>query len=146
MRELERYVELAVRQVAPAGFVLLLIDSDDDCPATLGPLLLDRARRARPDANIGVVLAKREFEAWFLAAARSLAGQRGLDPDLLGPDRPEDVRGAKEWLTRRMTRPYSPPLDQPALASVFDLEQARRAPSFDKLYREIGRLIRQASS
>src|SRR5207245_1427147 len=33
-------------------------DSDDDCPATLGPSLLARAYTIRPDVPIGVVIAK----------------------------------------------------------------------------------------
>ena len=31
--------------------------------------------------------------------------------------------------------------DQPALAALFDIEQARRADSFDKCYRDIVRLL-----
>jgi hypothetical protein len=34
---------------------------------------------------------------------------------------------------------YSPTVDQPSLASKFDLNAARRAPSFDKMCREIER-------
>jgi hypothetical protein len=67
-RELERTVELAARKVGSAGAIFILLDSDDDCPATLGPELLQRARAARGDVPIAVVLAKREFEAWFVVA------------------------------------------------------------------------------
>jgi hypothetical protein len=142
-RELERAVELAGRRVGPAGAVLLILDSDDECPASLAPSLLTRAREARSDLDIGVVLAKREFEAWFLAAADSLRGKRGLDSNLTAPDDPESIRGAKEWLTARMAtgRRYVETLDQAALAATFDLELARRAPSFDKLYRQVAALI-----
>lgn len=142
-RELERAVELAGRRVGPGGAVLLILDSDDECPASLGPSLLMRAREARSDLAIGVVLAKREFEAWFLAAADSLRGKRGLDSSLTAPDDPESIRGAKEWLTARMGpgRRYVETLDQAALAATFDLELARRAPSFDKLYRQVAALI-----
>ena len=76
--ELERAIELAARQVGRQGGILVLIDSDDDCPAELGPELLGRARKARSDLPIGVVLAKREFEGWFLASAESLRGKRGI--------------------------------------------------------------------
>ncbi len=102
-----------------------------------------RAREARSDLAIGVVLAKREFEAWFLAAADSLRGKRGLATNLTAPDDPEAIRGAKEWLTARMApgRRYVETLDQSALAATFDLELARRAPSFDKLYRQVAALI-----
>ena len=76
MGELERQVEFAGRSVAPDGAILILLDSDADgaCPAEDGPALLSRARRARNDLAISVVLASKEFEAWFIAAARSLRG------------------------------------------------------------------------
>jgi len=38
-------------------------------------------------------------------------------------------------------RRYVETLDQAALAATFDLELARRAPSFDKLYRQVATLI-----
>lgn len=141
--ELERTVELAGRRVGPQGAVLLLLDSDDECPAHLAPALLSRARKTRSDLAIGVVLAKREFEAWFLAAAESLRGKRGLSPNLTAPEEPESIRGAKEWLTAHMEpgRKYVETLDQPALAAIFDLELARRASSFDKFYRDVASLL-----
>jgi hypothetical protein len=137
--ELERSIELAARRVGRSGAVLVIVDSDDDCPATLGPELLARARKVRSDLPISVVLAKQEFEAWFLASARSLRGLRGLASDLAPPPDPESIRGAKEWLTARMTsgRGYTETLDQPALAASFDLLQARTAPSFDKFFRDV---------
>lgn len=141
--ELERAVELAARKVSGAGAVLILLDSDENCPAMLGPSLLGRARAVRGDVPISVVLAKHEFEAWFLAAAESLRGRRGLRDDLESPVQPENVQGAKEWLTDRMIgdRHYVETLDQPALAAIFDLAAARRSDSFDKCWREMNRLI-----
>ena len=143
-KELERAVELAARLVGRQGGILVIIDSDDDCPAELGPQLLDRARKARSDLPIGVVLAKREFEGWFLASAESLRGKRGLPDDLTPPADPESVRGAKGWIARQMIGggTYSETLDQPALTAVFDLDQAAgRSGSFDKCLREITGLI-----
>lgn len=139
-------MELAARRVSSDGGVLVLLDADDadDCPARLGPELLARCVAQRSDVSISVVLAKREFETWFLAAASSLAGRRGLAPDLRAPDEPEEVRGAKEWLRRRMAvgATYSPTQDQPALTTLFDLNVARTAsPSFDKCHREVTRLL-----
>jgi hypothetical protein len=103
--------------------------------------LVRRARAARADRAIGVVLAMREYEAWFLAAAASLRGQRGLPDDLAPPAAPESLRDAKGWLNERMSLGYKPTIDQPALTAVFDLDQARTAPSFDKLVRELMRLL-----
>jgi hypothetical protein len=145
--ELERYVDLARLQHEGDGAVLVLLDADDDCPADLGPKLLDRAQAVQPGA-VSVVAAMKEFEAWFLAAAESLAGRRGLSTDLAAPPDPEGVRDAKGWLQSRRTDglAYSPTIDQPALTAVFDLEVARaKAPSLDKLCREIERLLGTAS-
>jgi len=146
--ELERAVELAARKVGGAGAILILLDSDEQCPAELGPKLLRRARVARSDVSISVVLAKQEFEAWFLAAAESLRGRRGLRDDLEPPAEPEGIRGAKEWLTDHMagSQHYVETLDQPALATIFDLEAARRADSFDRCWREVERLIKASAS
>ena len=139
--ELERAVTLLGNKVGNNGAVLVLIDADDDPACTLGPELLNRARTARPDRRVGVVLAVREYEAWFLAAAASLRGRRGLPADLEAPSTFEAIRDAKGWLGQRMPRGYSPTADQPALTNLLDLELARRSPSFDKLVRELARLL-----
>jgi len=141
--ELERSVELVARKNFGQGGILLLLDCEDECPAVQGPELLKRAALARQDLAISVVLAKREYEAWFLAAAESLRGHRGLPADLVAPERPEDIRGAKEWLSDKMPygRGYAEVSDQPALTAAFDMDVARRAGSFDKCFREIVRLI-----
>jgi len=64
--EIERTVELAARKNAGRGAIFVLLDCDDACPAQVAPELLRRARRARSDMPISVVLAKREYEAWLL--------------------------------------------------------------------------------
>lgn len=147
--ELERMVTLAARKLSGPGGILLVLDSEDDCPATMGPALLARIRNARGDIPSAVVLAHREFESWFLGSASSLANRRGLRPGLSSHPTPESVRGCKEWISDHMGqgRVYSPVDDQPALAEVFDLEMARIAcPSFDKFHREmVGLLARVAA-
>ena len=77
------------------------------------------------------------------AAAKSLRGQRGLKNDLNSPANPEAIRDAKRWLSGRMenNKTYRETQDQPALAVLFDIEQARQADSFDKCYRDIVRLL-----
>lgn len=143
--ELERAVILLGNKVGERGAVLVLIDADDDAACELAPELLRRARAARSDRPIGVVLAVREYEAWLLTAASSLRGKRGLPADLEAPAMPEAIRDAKGWLGQRMPRGYSPTADQPALTGLFDLELARSSPSFDKLVRELTRLLLPAT-
>jgi len=141
---IERWVATAAPRVPGSGGVLVLIDADDDCPAHLGPELLSRARAARGDKRIAVVLANREFEAWFLAAAASLAGRHGFPDDLRPPDNPEAPRDCKGWLTKRRPpgRPYKETVDQAPVASTIDLKMAREnSPSFDKFYRDITWLL-----
>lgn len=131
-------------QGGPRTGVLVLLDADDDCPAELAPALLARARDARKDRPASVVLAKREFEAWFLAAAPSLRGRRGLAADLALPPDPELPRDCKGWLSRHRSdgRGYKPTADQAALAAAVDLRLARtNSPSLDKLWRDLERLV-----
>ncbi|HZF13425.1 MAG TPA: DUF4276 family protein [Thermoanaerobaculia bacterium] len=142
--ELERAVELAARRAGAGGAILIVFDSDGSDPEELEREVLARAVRVRSDFAIGVALAHMEFEAWFLAAAESLRGCRGLTADLTAPADPEAIRGAKEWLSAHMEkgRTYAPVLDQPALAATFDLSVARqRSPSFERFYREVTRLL-----
>ena len=143
---IERAVQLAAIEAGTDGAVVVLIDSEGDCPAELAPALLARARSARNDIRIAVILAHQEFEAWFLASASSLRGLRRLSQDIDDHPDPEGVRGCKEWLEARMppNSKYSETADQPAFAAALDLTLARQAPSFDKLYRELERICREA--
>ena len=143
--ELEREVELAAEKIRGQGAIFIILDADNDCPAELGPALLTRALQTRSDIPIAVVLAKHEFEAWFLAAAESIRGQRGLRNDIHSPSNPEAIRGAKEWLSHQMegSRTYRETRDQAALTARFNIEQARHVDSFDKCYRDIIRLLEE---
>lgn len=145
--EVERSIELAARKLQGRGGIVIIVDCDWEncCPAEQGPVLLKRAVVTRGDLPIAIVLAKREFEAWFLAAAESLRGQCGLPDDLEPPPDPEAIRGTKEWLTNRMPpgRSYAETTDQPVFTATFDMDTARRADSFDKCYREIKNMLEQ---
>ena len=136
--ELEGEVETAAALAeTPEAVILILIDADEDCPAELGPALAARAAVARSDRRVIVSIAIAEFENLFLAAAKSLRGRRGLPEDLTPPPKPESVRGTKEWL-RRARGSYSETIDQPALAAVFDLDEARSGSrSFARLEQKL---------
>ena len=133
-----RYIQMAAaKAVQSDGEVLILLDCEDDCPATLGPDLLVRAKSIRPDVPFKVLLAHREYETWFLAAATSLRGCAGLAADLSPPAAPERIRGAKEWLGRHMDQSYDPIIHQAAFTARFDLTQAKAVPSFARLVSKI---------
>jgi len=143
--QLENAIEIAARRIHGRGAILVLLDSDDDCPAMLGPELLQRARRQRGDVPLSVVLAHREYEAWFLAAAESLRGHRKIDPNFSPPrNPPEGYRDAKGQVRIMMrSKSYSPTVDQASLTEYFDITAARSADSFDKCYRDIESLVGQ---
>ncbi len=144
--ELRRAVQLAGRQTTAGDAILVLIDADEDCPASLGPTLLGQARAERADRRIAVVLAQREFEAWFVAAASSLAAAGKLTAGTEPPAHAETIADAKGWLTKAMGGRYSETIDQPAFAQLFDLDAARACGSFAKLWRDFTRLTTAAGS
>ena len=137
-----KYVTLAAaKAAAQAGCVVILLDCEDDCPAELGPRLLAKARAVRSDVAVLVVLAYREYETWFMTAARSLRGRRGLPADLNPPSDPEATRDAKGWLGRRMNTAYDPVTHQLEFTRAFDLDLAQANPSFARFYYLICRFL-----
>jgi hypothetical protein len=133
--EFVRFLRLARGQCKEDGWILILLDADDDCPMELATTLLARAREI-DNHRVSVVIAKREFEAWFIGAAGSLDGHRGLTvlPADLNVEA-ELPRDAKGWLGARMAKgSYGVVTDQPAFAGLMDLQQAfDRCRSFRKL-------------
>jgi hypothetical protein len=137
-------VQLARKQERCAA-ILILFDSDDDCPKTMAPAIQAWAQDEASPLPCFVVMAHREFEAWFLAAVESLRGKRGIQPDATSHPNPENVRGAAEELELRMVanRSYVKTADQPALCAAFDLTAAyRRCRSFRRLTNVFGLLAR----
>ncbi len=128
----QKHVELAARKVKPwsKSCVWILLDCEDDCPAVVGPAILQRAISCRPDTAILVTLAYREYETWFLAAAHSLQGVCNLPADIEPPADPESSRDAKAWLAARMGVPYNEPNHQPRLTAAFSFAEASSIPSF----------------
>lgn len=144
--ELRRAVELAALKLAASGgpaatpsLVLVLLDAEEDPVCELAPELLNRCRASRPDLDVACVLAKREYETWFVAAAASLGSFLNLSPGSTLPNDPETTGQGKGWIEERFRgAKYTETLDQPAMTAAFDLLLCRRrSPSFDKLCREL---------
>jgi len=144
--EFHRYLLLAAAKCGDHGWILILLDADDDCPAETAIRILERARVCVPHRRISVVLAKSEYEAWFIASAQSLHGHRGFvfDPaEVIDAETPRDAKG---WIRARMTGGgYGETTDQPALSARMDLQQAfDRSRSFRKLCGEWDRQVAAA--
>jgi hypothetical protein len=140
--EFRRKLLLAAAK-AQGGAVLVVLDADDDCPMTLAQDVTARAAEFARGVSLHVVIANREYEAWLLAGASSLAGRRGLRDDLDTPPNPDEIRNAKGWLSERMpTGRYHEVSDQPAFTAAFDLNAAREnSRSFRKLAKTVNHLI-----
>jgi Domain of unknown function (DUF4276) len=124
----DRAVQLALRSRRADG-VLVLCDSDDDCPAAWGPSALARLAVVCRGA---AVMAQREYETWILHGLEQAAD---LDPKLV-----EGRRDAK-GLLRRYYPGYRPSLHQLAVTRELDIERCwARSDSFDKLVRSIAAL------
>lgn len=151
--ERRKVLELAVRLCAHApdgGHIIVLLDADDDCPATLGSELKTTCEGI-VDGRTGLsaVLANREFEAWFLASGTSMQGVRGFDRTRLsghwtGSD-PDEPRNAKGLIHEATGRRYRSVKDQAALSARIDPALAeRRSRSFRKLVAECRRALKIA--
>jgi hypothetical protein len=127
--------------------ILILFDADDDCPKELAPRLEEWAREAAGDRPCAVVIANREYEAWFLASIEALRGKSAVRHDATSHPDPEGPRDAKGELEHRMRSDasYSPTVDQAALTWHLDLESVhRRCRSFRKLVSAFGVLAAAA--
>jgi Domain of unknown function (DUF4276) len=139
-------VRLARKQHDCAG-ILILCDSDDDCPKDLAPNVQAWGQAEASPLPCYVVMATREYEAWFLATIESLRGVRGILADATSYAPPESPRSASEELRRMMqpNRGYSKPVDQPALTAKFDMAIAyQRCRSFRRMVNVFGLLAAKA--
>ena len=136
--EFRKMLLLAAAKCGESGWILVLLDADDDCPAELSARILERAHGIVPHRRVSVVLANREYEAWFLASAQSLHGRRGFAFDFPQSFDAELRRDAKGWLGERMASgTYREITDQPAFSASMDLQQAvEHSRSFRKLCSE----------
>jgi hypothetical protein len=137
-QEFSRHLQLAAKKCEGDGWILILLDADDDCPAELGPTTLERARKCVPHRPVSVVLANREYEAWFIATAASLDGCRGFVYEPTDTIDAEVPRNAKGWIKARIQgQSYGEVMDQPAFSARMDLQVAyENSRSFRKLCAE----------
>jgi hypothetical protein len=120
-------VELAARR--PADAVLVVCDSDDDCPATWGPKATQLVAKRISGAGVMVV---REYESWLLAGKIGSAKIDGREI--------EKIRDAKKRLAQYIDG-YKPSVHQMTATKALNVDAVRAASaSFDKLVRTLGEL------
>ena len=148
---IEHYVKAALRNRADA--ILVVLDADDECANRttgngLGPELLARAQAAATHLPLAVVVANREYEAWFLASLTSIRAA-GLLPSytrLPGTLRPESSGNCKGLISELLCCPYEETVHQLALTRglAFSPRMKYRSPSYGKLLRDLEKLLRQS--
>ncbi len=150
-RGIEHYIRQALR--ARPDAIIALLDADDEClkraqGKKLGQELLERARTVAGRVPVAVVVANREFEAWFIADLPSLksAGIIAADANLAGDMNPELRAGCKSAMGKLLGERYEPTVHQAELVRGlgFTNEARRISPSYDKLVRELDRLTAEA--
>ncbi|WP_229770433.1 DUF4276 family protein [Schaalia hyovaginalis] len=110
------------------GMVIVLLDLDDDDSDELRKRVIDNVGEDR----VSVVLATKEFEAWFLAGVESLRSHSDVRDDATYDGDCESVRNAKGRLEGLMKCSYKETLHQAKFAACLDLELARKnSPSFE---------------
>lgn len=140
-------IRIAAGLCGDNGWILILLDADDDCPAELALSLRAKVESLVPGHRVSIVLPNREYEAWFIASADSLNGCRGFNYKGTAPAA-ESIRGAKEWISKHVPRgAYHPVLDQPAFSAKMDLQRAYdNSRSFRKLCDDWKVLMAEATS
>jgi len=150
----EHYVEIALLRQPDA--LLVLLDADKECPMVLGRNLLKRASSVVPHSYpIGVVVAKREYEAWFLAAFASSRFRDGLTElgftlnrrSLPRGTRVEEIADCKKHVAGLIgLKKYEETIHQAQLTEIlpFTRGMTRRSRSFRKLLKELHSLLVQA--
>ena len=141
--DLERCADIVLREGGPGSRLLVLIDADGSCPASLGPTLLERLVLRFPGRLVSVSLADWEYESWFIASAESIAEHVGVAVGTEVPDNIEEIQNPKAWLERNiLNRRYRETADQASFSSVIDVPLARqRSQSFNRFCLELERLL-----
>lgn len=144
---LERFVRLAEMEPDCAA-ILVLMDADEQCPKNLAMSFAARVRAVGVRYPTAIVLPKCEYEAWFLASLKSIAGKElkgrsGLPEGLAYVSDIEGLRGVKGWLSRQLPegRIYKETLDQAPMTHLIDLQEARASRSFRRLFHAVEQLV-----
>lgn len=146
-QSLQKLYAKAKRDPDATKLLLLLLDAEGDCPATLAPQLFKLARDFAPaDVAVSCVMPKRMLENWIVAGASTLGGINNLPNPLPARDQFEERSGAA-WLDEQLrfvckTRKYKKTVDTIEFINKMNLNECRaNSPSFRKLCRELEKQV-----
>ena len=152
---IERYVKHAFKEDGCAG-VIVLIDNDpaeglahrnkidDTCAPALAQYLACRVQAIHPFRPVAIIVARWEYEAWFLASLETAGPAVGMPADTVYRGDVESERSANGWIEKRLPpdRKYFETHDQAAMTQQLDLERVtRRSRSFRRLRHALEQLI-----
>jgi len=145
---IEKFIDLAFTS-RDCGAVIVLVDADDLCPMTLANHLAQRVRQFGVIFPVAIVVAKCEYEVWFLASLASIKGQMlgkrpGIPQDAKYIGTIEDLSDVKKWLSKQLpgNQIYKEATDQEAMTKLIDVETARaNSRSFRRLCHAVEEML-----
>ena len=147
IKKLRNYLQYAI--IEQVDGILVVLDSDKDCPRTLAANLAAEASRLSLGVPVSVVCCTQEYETWFICNLTEYSGNEirsrlGLPSSLTSPANVEAIGSPKEWLTRNMpiARAYKETTDQANLTHHIDLELTHaRSRSFRRMCHAVEELV-----
>ncbi len=142
---LEKFLEVAYRYDVDA--VLVLIDSDGECPVRLARDFSARTQAVGARKPTAIVVAHTMYEVWFVASASALGGvslgSRTFQSDIEIPVDPEDINNPKSWIEDKIRpKQYKETEDQVVLTSQIDFDLARtHSRSFRRFVHAVEELV-----
>ncbi len=145
---LEKFL-LAAALEPDCSAILILMDADKDCPKTLAEGFTKRIRSAGIIFPTAIVVAKCEYEVWFLASLNTMTDKSLPDGVILpaGLEFSGDVEakpGVKEWLTSHLpgSRTYKENEDQAPMTKWIDIALAKQnSRSFRRLCHAVEEML-----
>lgn len=140
---IEDFIGYCVKDKANA--ILILLDSDKECPIDIASHLHDRIFKLNLHIPVAIVCAKCEYEAWFLANLDALI-QNGLLKSDASYDttKIEEKRDVKGWLSANMpSGKYKEVTDQLKMTRYIEFERTHElSRSFRRLMHAIEELVK----
>ena len=140
----DTYFLAAIKENAAILWVMDFDAKEYDCPYREARSLITRANALRPDWPLKIAFLVKEYETLFI---HDKDATRAVFPDIKDipfPAKPEDIRGAKEWLSaqRPSGMTYKETVHQEKITARLDLDLLReKSPDFAHLERAVLALI-----